>query len=537
MNEPRAVRALRAPRESRTALVEPPVESVARLLQRNADIPLEGVRLLGRPLMDLARLGRAHLLVEADAYTRQYRDVSATVGNGSSKIILAGHQPELFHPGVWFKNFVLDRLACTQDAVAVNLVMDNDTCRSASIRVPTGSIDRPTVEVVAFDAPGRATPWEDRLIVDVECFRSFGERAARAVEPLVANPLVRELWPMAIEATRQGMKLGTAIAQARHVYEGRLGLSTLELPLSCVCRSEAFAWFAAWLLVEAPRVRDVYTAAVRDYRAANHVRSVAHPVPDLAVDGEYCESPLWVWSKDDPQRRHLFVAVYRDRLVLTDRGKWRCEIIANADAPEKIAERLQALDKQGIRVRPRALTNTWYARLVLGDLFVHGIGGAKYDEVTDRIIAELFGITPPAYLTVTATLRLPVAHASEAEGLLRGLVQRRRALRFHAETLAGDSDPAWMIAAERKRACIEAYRAAQTRPWNRGTARRLHEEVSAANAAFSPWIAGELPTLDDEETKLKERLRGEQLLGSREHSFCLFPREAIVPTLSALAGG
>ena len=40
-------------------------------------------------------------------------------------------------------------------------------------------------------------------------------------------------------------------------------------------------------------------------------------------------------------------------------------------------------------LRPRALTLTLFARLCVADFFIHGIGGGKYDEVTDRIIREL----------------------------------------------------------------------------------------------------------------------------------------------------
>ena len=45
-------------------------------------------------------------------------------------IFLAGHQPELFHPGVWFKNFALGDLARRYQATAVNLVIDSDTVKS-----------------------------------------------------------------------------------------------------------------------------------------------------------------------------------------------------------------------------------------------------------------------------------------------------------------------------------------------------------------------------------------------------------------------
>src|SRR5262249_56991840 len=65
------------------------------------------------------------------------------------------------------------------------------------------------------------------------------------------------------------------------------------------------------------------------------------------------------------------------------------------------------LGRAGFKVRSRALTNTLFARLFLADLFIHGIGGAKYDELTDEIIRRFYGFAPPAYMVLSATLRLP----------------------------------------------------------------------------------------------------------------------------------
>ena len=36
---------------------------------------------------------------------------------------------------------------------------------------------------------------------------------------------------------------------------------------------------------------------------------------------------------------------------------------------------------------------TLWARLLLCDLFIHGIGGAQYDRVTDLIVENYFGVT------------------------------------------------------------------------------------------------------------------------------------------------
>ena len=51
-------------------------------------------------------------------------------------LILAGHQPELFHPGVWVKNFALSGLARRHGLTPINLVVDNDTVKSTALRLP-----------------------------------------------------------------------------------------------------------------------------------------------------------------------------------------------------------------------------------------------------------------------------------------------------------------------------------------------------------------------------------------------------------------
>ena len=58
------------------------------------------------------------------------------------------------------------------------------------------------------------------------------------------------------------------------------------------------------------------------------------------------------------------------------------------------------------KVRTRALTTTLFARLFLGDLFIHGIGGAKYDELGDEVARGFLGAPPPPFLTLSLTLWL-----------------------------------------------------------------------------------------------------------------------------------
>ena len=108
---------------------------------------------------------------------------------------------------------------------------------------------------------------------------------------------------------------------------------------------------------------------------------------------------------------------------------------------------------QAVKVRPRALMTTMFARLFLGDWFVHGAGGAKYDRLTDRLIEAFFGMNATKYAAITATFHLPVAVPQEGLADYRRVIHQLRELRFHPECYLDSPD-------ERCRELIEQKRVA-----------------------------------------------------------------------------
>src|SRR5262249_37449043 len=155
---------------------------------------------------------------------------------------------------------------------------------------------------------------------------------------------------------------------------------------------EPFAWYACHLLAELPRFHAIYNDCVRAYRRENGIRSRNHPVPDLAAEHGWLELPFWGWRTGEHRRGRLFGR--------RDGGGVELRVgreVLKQTTHDLVASWL-ALEQRGIKVRPRALTNTLFARLFLADLFVHGLGGGKYDELTDAIIRRFHGIEPPAFL-------------------------------------------------------------------------------------------------------------------------------------------
>jgi len=520
-------RPLRAPREDRTVLVEPPLDRVGDLVDANRR--LRGtyqVDFRGRLLAELSRQAKAELVAEAVRFTTSYRDVHLPPFEPTRPIYLAGHQPQLFHPGVWFKNFALGILARQCGAVPINLLIDSDAIRTAAIRVPGGTLSRPNVALVPMDDSGPIVPFEERQILRCDVFRRFGRRAADQLAPLVPDPLVRDYWPLAVERAASASNLGECLAQARHRLEGQWGLETLELPQSRVCNLPAFAWFTAYVLAELPRFAAAYNAAVEEYRQVHRVRNAAHPVPNLAAEENWLEAPFWIWTADDPRRRRLFVKAIAGELRLTDRQSLEVRLpLGPGGDIARAAERLMGLAGERIRIRSRALTTTLWARLVLGDLFLHGIGGAKYDQVTDSLMERLFALQPPGILVLSATIQLPIPRKRVSARDLAAIRERLRALEWHPET-AISNRPCPGRCRELDELIAAKSRWVGTAP-TRENARLRWREIRRINQTLQSWLTADRQRLLERRAETASALRAEAVLASREYSFCLYPERTL----------
>jgi len=520
---------LRAPEQHGATLIEPPLAAVEELLARNRHVLSErNCEIGGRSLAELSREARGEAYQAAVAFTRQLRDVADSSTAGNAPFILSGHQPQLYHPGVWFKNFVVDFLRRRHKAVGINLIVDSDAMRSCAIRVPTGPVSQPRSESVAFDRPTAEFPYEERQIQDVAQFGSFAVRVKHVLGDLGENPLIQWLWPGVVANAERYGRPGMAIAAGRLQTEAEIGLANLELPLSHICRTGSFLRFAAHLLKYLPQLREQYNAALAEYRRVYRVKNAAQPLPDLASHGDWLEAPLWIWSEEDPQRRRLFIRHSGSGIELSDREMFHVKHSPPAECGfESLVEYLSHLADRGVKIRPRALTTTMYARLLLSDLFIHGIGGARYDQVTDRVIEAFFGLTPPSYVAATATFHLPVEREPVSEEEDRRLAHLLRELKFNPDRHLKVDDVA---DSDRRRSAEDAIE--QKRRWIRTAktpenAAHRHHKIVAANEALQPFVEPQRNELQQQGEQIHARLRAEAILASREYAFCLHPQETL----------
>ncbi len=511
---------LRAPSADGALLAEPPLDQAGLALRANADrLNRWDYDFQGRTAGRLRAMARAQVVALARQHHRKYGLDLPDVPDQPARMVVTGHQPELFHPGVWVKNFAVAGLAESQGAVGLNLIVDNDIPKGPSLRVPHRVGPALRVSAIEFDLSAGEIPYEDQAVRDEALFASFADRARPVLGDLVADPMIESFWPRVLRRAEQTDRVGMRFALARREAEAEWGARNLEVPIGEVCETEAFGWFACHILASLPRFQATHNAALARYRLTYGIRSRHHPVPALGRQGDWLEAPFWAWRADAPRRRPLLARQLGRTMQLRIGGE-DAPFLEIPLAPDRDAccavEDLQGLRDLGIRLRTRALTTTLFARYLLGDVFVHGIGGAKYDELGDELARGFFGIEPPAFVTLSLTQWLGIEGDPATRARLLAVERSIRDLAFNPDRHLPDPRPAGTQAAfEAKWAAIEGEVATRRQRLDRLRA------IRRANEALQPWTGPALAALGEERQILLAGLKRNAIARSREYAFPL----------------
>lgn len=250
-------------------------------------------------------------------------------------IVMSGHQPTLWHAGILAKLLAAGELARAADAHAAWIVPDMDEVDPTTTRVPQGQGDQVRqrlVRILSGDPPGPGIP-------------------AGALPPRDPTPADLDLSGLAEALTAFRDEPSMAMQVGRAVV--RTACERFGLPEPTVISASDLRRTGVWAgllraLTDDPR------AGVEAYNAAAR----AHPqaeVRELAIDKSRVELPLWRLRPDLPR-----LAVFSDQIA--------------SIPPDQL--------------RPRALAMTALVRASLADLFVHGLGGERYDRVTEQWLSN-----------------------------------------------------------------------------------------------------------------------------------------------------
>ena len=465
--------------------------------------------------------------------------------------IVTGHQSEFYHAGVWAKVLAADILARQAGAQAFDLIVDHDLLNECGFALPVPDSENAgqwRKDPVDWGKP-EAVPSQfidaPRHRRKQEWIHAVKQSASRG--PVgISGPLLEFLDEMSAD---DGAEFVPWLSRARAGFERAMGLEVWHAPCSLLCAGDAWIIFVLSWIARARSWAAVYNAALADYRLANDIASPGQPMPDLLSGADQVEMPFWIFGVNQPRSR-LILDTASGAVFAAGKSIPLQPLLAGT-LSQRLTYFRQQFDAAGLFVRPRALTLTIFARGFLADLFIHGIGGALYDRITDRIMSQLFG-TPPPYACISAGWLLPFPEHAESPlppSTIRGL---RHHLWHNPDFSAALADPTLsdaalrelrQLAAERRRiiqtladspvhdrtSTIAGARAAGRR---RRTIlfRRLHDIIRRCHQLYPAPLSKLDAALAGAEIALRQR----QVTEWREYFFAIHPRDSLVNLHNAL---
>ncbi len=499
------------PQRSGEALCLPQSQQFAALARRNAALlDGAGVAIAGVSLAEVRRRARAEILTSAAAYVRTL-GMAVDVPRLSGPLLVTGHQPFLFHPGIWLKHLLVERVARDHGLAALSLPVDSDVAEDIGADVPhlDGAglhLVRETLIRVDPDVPYESVP-----APSAPDWRAFVDRLQGHLETLSLPDAQAALQAFAQAAgtPARAPNVGAFLTAARRRYEG--GRRYMELPVSQMSAGAEFRRFVLHLLRDAERFAGVYNRHLGAYRDRYNIRTTAQPFPDLQREDDRREAPFWV------VRRGRRAPLFTQR---TGRG---LRILAGAEMVAEVADGAGPEALAATAIRPRALALTAFTRLCVADLFVHGVGGGRYDRVTDAVIRDYFGIEPPAYAVATATLHLPLQAfdaAAEREVFHRRLLE----IQHNPDRVLTNPTPAQQALINEKWRLIPALDGGTL---VRRERRQATQRIREINEELARSLAAQREEVERRLAQLEGGTAATAAATHRGYPYCFFPIENV----------
>lgn len=508
---------LRVPERCSSLLALPPLPALTELLLalRKADTQASASRVRDRQ----------ELLALAAAQTAELEREGGGRVDPAAPIVVTGHQPGLYGPGVWVRSFVVDTLSRRHEVTGIHLTVDADR-GDARLSLPTGVESH--LRRVSVTLPGirSGRPWESQPPLDLKGWRVLFDQVRAVIAPTARSTFESfAACAMRARGVQKARTLADSLSAARRAWEAEDGpRAYLELSVARLSRSMAFLRFVAEVLVRLPSFHEIHNTCLAEHRRHRRLRGGAGPVPDLRRQGARWEAPFWCMNADG-ERAPLFLDREAMGWGVVSRGQClgRLPDACEADWPTLLHVMLSAA---GAGIRPRALTLPMFVRRALADLFLHGVGGAGYEQVGEEVARRFFDEPAAPWAVVSATLclgRHPNGQAM-AEAQVETAADVRRGLRdlmHNPQRFASSSGPLAEPVA-RKRQLIDAIQASC------GVRKRqINEEIDRVNAQLRA-------ALHAVESDMRERLaraeaveHADAALHWRGYPFILFRPEDV----------
>jgi hypothetical protein len=532
------------PRQNKEIFIKPAYDDIPGLIELNKErFKSYGFDINGIPFSRFRELARSETLKKAGEYTERIKSLCSRLNvagienlpciddayKSGKDIIETGHSPILAHPGVMIKHGLVNSIAKKVNGMGINMVVDNDACHDDCLNIPNINGLDSSVERIEFLPSLYNLAFEEIRYTDSTQLTAFKESVLKVLHnPDMKKPFEGFINPV-INLSGETLGFTDLFTCARHAFLLRFGTGNLEVPVSHISETEPFLNFFLHITVNARSFVNIYNAKLVEYRRLKKISSRANPLPDLMEKGYVVELPFWIWSEGE-SRKSLYASVADNSRIsvicedkIVDHFDFGGDDNLSCNSSENIS-RLRDLISKGIKIRPKAIVNTMYSRMFFSDLFIHGIGGAKYDLITDEIIREFFGVDPPAYAVISATLHLPYKPYDVSNDDVIALKHVIKDMGYNPDKYASGKimeDTGMKSMVSEKRELI----AGNTR--NSEEKHRAFERLKELNDLMKEKIRPLIEEKEKELEGLEKKIMYNSIVTNREYLFCIYPESML----------
>ena len=329
-------------------------------------------------------------------------------------IIMTGHQPVVFHPGLCFKYRVTESFAKERGLIAVAVIIDTDEGDAGEFQYP----------VPATNREAATQPWPVANTARATFGNGSGLYRSGRMRPhdelqQMASEVVASLDACGAHSAATTFRAAAAdfakltpgsMADASVILRRAAGIGRrmLEVTLSDICSLPDVQKLWTGILTAPLKFAVAYNQALDQFREQEQIRNAANPFPNLQVHGGSCELPFWIVNRATSSRHIAWSTAER--------------IAPNLSADELLV--------------PRGALISATLRMLFSDLFVHGLGGGNYDRFTSQLIRSWWNVEPPPFAVASASQWLFATERDRLSSLL-AIQQRLRDLQFNPQHAIG----------------------------------------------------------------------------------------------------
>lgn len=324
------------------------------------------------------------------------------IHDGGSPCVMTGHQAVVYHPGLSYKEQLLNEFAASVGATPVSITIDTDEERGGHITWPLISAGELVVREGSISGSSASLLIGQTVAPSNEVRGLFAEMCA----DLAQSGLSEEAHRAHIAGQRYAALAGLPLVEAHSIVRRSFsGYAHLELPLSRVCALPAAQKFLNNLIADAECFAGSYNRCLDSYRQSHNIKNAANPFPNMRISEDSIELPLWTLKS---QERQPF---------------WR-------------SRSNQAVPTAGDIIIPKGSIVTLFLRGFCSELFIHGLGGGKYDRFVDELAEAYLSLQLPAFVVASRTRYVVPDRVRELQGQLE-LRHRLKEMISHTEKFLG----------------------------------------------------------------------------------------------------